>query len=107
MGALPGDEVWDSQAAVRVTLGPMDEPSYRSFLPDGSAYESLATILRYFSHEEHRFEVRLVLDAAEVPGLRLGGDEPRQLAWTTWLRTRQPSAAADQTLLRIDERDSP
>ena len=56
MGALPGDEVWDSQGGVRIRLGPLDRAAYESFLPDGEAYDSLVTLLRYFSHDEHTFE---------------------------------------------------
>ena len=107
MGALAGDEIWDSQAGVRIRLGPLDEARYRSLLPDGSAFGALQTILRYFSHGEHEFEVQLVLDAADVPGVHLGVDEGQRLAWTTWLRTRQPARAADQTIIRIGERDQP
>jgi len=107
MGALPGDEVWDSQGGVRIRLGPLDRAAYESFLPDGEAYDALVTLLRYFSHDEHTFEVQLVLDEAEVPGLHLGADEARQLGWTTWLRTRQAPKPADETILYIDERDSP
>lgn len=107
LGALAGDEIWDSQAGVRVRLGPLDEARYRSLLPDGSAFAALQTLLRYFSHGEHEFEVQLVLDAADVPGVHLGVDEGQRLAWTTWLRTRQPARAADQTIIRIEERNQP
>lgn len=106
MGALAGDEVWDSQAGVRVRIGPLDRATYRSFLPDGPAHRALRTILRYFSHGEHEFQVQLVLAEDEVPGLRLGDGEHQQLGWDTWLRTRAPARPADQTILRIDERDS-
>ena len=105
MGALAGDEVWDPQARVRVSLGPLTRQRYASLLPGAEAHQALRTLLRFFSHGEHEFEVRLVLDADEVPGLHLGGDDTEQLGWTTWLRTKAPDAPADQTIFRIDERD--
>ena len=104
LGALAGDEVWDSQAGVRVTLGPLDLETYRSFLPGEPACDALAALLRFFSHGEHEFEVRLVLEQDEVPGLTLGADDDERLGWTTWLRTRPPPRPADQTIFRIDER---
>jgi type VI secretion system protein ImpH len=102
MGALAGDEVWDPQAGVRVRIGPLDQVTYRSFLPDGSAHQALRTLLRYFSHGEHEFQVQLVLAEDEVPGLQLGEGEHHQLGWDTWLRTRPPARPADQTILRVD-----
>ncbi len=104
MGALAGDEVWDPQARLRVKLGPLDWSQYQAFLPDGEAHTPLRTLLRFFSHEEHEFEVQLVLDGDEVRGLHLGGDEGEQLGWTTWIRTRRPTGPADQTMFRIHER---
>jgi type VI secretion system protein ImpH len=107
MGALAGDEIWDPQSRVRVKLGPLDRAQYDALLPGGSAYASLQTLLRFFSHGEHEFEVQLVLDEAEVPALHLGSDDSERLGWTTWLRTKRPTRPADQTIFRIDERDLP
>ncbi|HSM04760.1 MAG TPA: type VI secretion system baseplate subunit TssG [Longimicrobiales bacterium] len=105
LGAVSGDEVWDPQSRARVTLGPLDLTRYRSFLPGQPACDALAAVLRFFSHGEHQFEVRLVLDADEVPGLHLDTADSERLGWTTWLRTRRPTRDADQTIFRIDEGD--
>ena len=107
LGALAGDEVWDPQARVRIKLGPLSGDKYRAFLPEGEAHAPLRTLLRFFSHGEHEFEVQLVLDGDEVPGLHLGGEDTEQLGWTSWLRTKPPTGPADQTIFRIDERDTP
>ncbi len=104
LGALPGDEVWDPQARVRVRLGPLDRDQFDDFLPGGTAHASLQKLLLFFSHGEHEFEVQLALDEDEVPGLVLGSQENERLGWTTWLRTRRPERPADQTIFRIDEK---
>ena len=104
LGALPGDEVWDPQARVRVRLGPLDRARFDAFLPGGGAHATLRKLLLYFSHGEHEFEVQLVLDEDDVPGLVLGSEEDERLGWTTWLRTRRPDRPADQTIFRIDEK---
>jgi type VI secretion system protein ImpH len=105
MGALAGDEIWDPQARVRVKLGPLSRPQYDALLPEGRSHASLRTLLRFFSHGEHEFEVQLVLDEEDVPALHVGADDSERLGWTTWLRTRRPDGPADQTIFRIDERD--
>lgn len=107
LGALAGDEVWDPQAAVRVTLGPLPLEQYRSFLPGQPGCDALAALLRFFGHGEYEYEVRLVLEADEVPGLHLGTDDDQHLGWTTWLRTKPLPRPADETIFRIDERTSP
>ena len=73
LGAVAGEEVWDQQAKVRIRLGPLDRTRYDTFLPGGSAHQPLAALLRFFSHDQYEFEVQLVLAAADVPGVRLGG----------------------------------
>lgn len=104
LGALAGDEVWDPQAAVRITLGPLTLERYRSLLPGQPACDALAALLRFFGHGEYEYEVRLVLEADEVPGVHLGADDDPRLGWTTWLRTKPLPRPADQTIFRIDER---
>jgi len=106
LGALAGDEVWDPQAGVRITLGPLTRDRYQSFLPGQPACDALAAILRFFGHGEYEYEVRLVLEADQVPGLHLGADDDQRLGWTTWLRTKPLPRPADQTIFRIDERKS-
>ena len=104
LGALAGDEVWDPQARVRLRIGPLDRERYDALLPGGNAYAALRKLLSFFSHGEHEFEVQLVLDEDDVPGLLLGSEEEERLGWTTWLRTRRPDRPADQTIFRIDDR---
>ncbi len=41
-GAVVGDAVWDRQARVRIRLGPLGMERYCDFLPEASAYTSLA-----------------------------------------------------------------
>lgn len=104
LGALAGDEIWDPQAAVRITLGPLSLERYRSLLPGQPACDALAALLRFFGHGEFEYEIRLVLEADEVPGLELGADDDQRLGWTTWLRTKPLPRPADQTIFRIDQR---
>ncbi|MCK6556301.1 type VI secretion system baseplate subunit TssG [Candidatus Binatia bacterium] len=86
--AVLGHRTWDQQAAFRVRLGPFDLRDYNRFLPTGEAFRPLVQMTRYFAGQEHDFDVRLVLRAAEVPRCALGakGDAGPRLGWSAWLK---------------------
>ncbi len=99
---MVGDEVWDQQARVRVRIGPVTREQYERFLPTGSAYESLRSVARFFTHDQFDFDIQLVPARDEVPGCVLGSDEqPPPLGWGTWLRTRPFARDADETILTL------
>lgn len=102
-GAVAGDEIWDQQSKVRLRLGPLDRATYDSFLPGGEAHQPLASLLRFFSHDQYEFEVQLVLSAEDVPGVRLGGedDTAARLGWSTWIRSQARKLEADETILTL------
>lgn len=103
LGAVVGDELWDQQSRVRIKIGPMALDQYRQFLPDGSAYESLKAITRFFAADEFDFEVQLILRADDVPRCEMGvGDKtaPR-LGWITWLKSAPLSRNPNETILNL------
>lgn len=89
MGAVVGDEVWNQQAGARVRIGPLSLDQYLDFLPNGSAYEPLKSLLRFWTNDEISFEVQLILRRDEVPRCELGGIGPEapQLGWVTWMKS--------------------
>jgi type VI secretion system protein ImpH len=102
-GAVVGDEIWDQQSRVRVKLGPMPLEKYRQFLPDGTAYEPLKALTRFFSNDEFDFEIQLVLKSEEVPRCEVGADEataPR-LGWITWLKSAPLDRDPNETILNL------
>jgi type VI secretion system protein ImpH len=102
-GAVVGDEIWDQQSGVRIRLGPLTLDQYRKFLPDGSAYEPLRSLVRFFAGNELDFEVQLVLKKEERPPCELGGDGPTapRLGWSTWAGTAPLPHDPDASILRI------
>ena len=102
-GAVVGDEIWDQQARVRIRLGPLPRDRFREFLPDGSAYGKLRSLVRFFAHDQYDFELQLALAADDVPGMVLGQDEgdPQPLGWATWIRTGIREIDADETVLAL------
>ena len=100
-GAVVGDEVWDPQARVRIVLGPLGWEEYETFLPNGSAFDELGALVRFFTDDQLDVEVRLVLDGRHVPALALGSEEPTCLGWGTWLRSAPFLHDADETVLTL------
>jgi type VI secretion system protein ImpH len=101
-GAVAGDEVWDPQARVRLRLGPLTRRQYDQFLPNGSAFEPLQTLTRFFSGDQLDFEMQLQLARDEVPGCALGVDGPGSpLGWCTWMRSQDFVRDPDDTILTL------
>jgi type VI secretion system protein ImpH len=96
-GAVLGRRVWDRQHKFRISLGPLTLRQYESFLPGGQPLRTLVDWVRTYLCFELDWDVRLVLNRTEVPGLMLGRG-PR-LGWTTWLGARRSSLDAGDLCL--------
>ncbi len=102
-GAIVGDAVWDRQGRVRIRIGPLTMYRYNEFLPQGSAYDSLRAITRFFSNQTLDFEVQLVLSRDEVPKIELDMDssQPARLGWVSWAKTGSMNSDPDDTILAL------
>ena len=102
-GAVVGDEVWNQQASARIRIGPLELEDYLDFLPNGSAYEPLRALLRFWTNEEIDFEVQLILKRDEVPQCQLGGegDGAPQLGWVTWMKTKPMDRHPEETIFNV------
>jgi type VI secretion system protein ImpH len=102
-GAVVGDEVWDPQAGLRVVLGPLTLAQYREFLPVGSAYQPLKTLVRFFAGEEFDFELQLILKREEVPSCELGAapEQAPLLGWVSWSKCSPLSRDPAETILPL------
>jgi type VI secretion system protein ImpH len=88
LGAVAGDEVWDCQSRARILIGPLGAARYRDFLPEGSCFEPLDAITRFYGGHDVEFEVELILKREEVPVCELGDDPGfAQLGWFTWIKS--------------------
>jgi type VI secretion system protein ImpH len=107
LGAVAGNEVWDQQARARIKLGPLTMAQYLEFLPNGSAYQPLRALTRFFANDEIDFDVQLVLDRLEVPPCELGSaaEQGPQLGWVSWVRsdpaTTEMSRDPQDTILNL------
>lgn len=102
-GTVLGDEVWDQQSVVRIRLGPMRLERYLDFLPTGSAYPPLCSMVRFYFNDELDFQVQLVLERDDTPACELGkeGNTAPQLGWLTWMKTAPLGRHPADTILRL------
>jgi type VI secretion system protein ImpH len=103
LGAVAGAEVWDQGARARVKLGPLSLSEYLDFLPNGTAFQALRALTRFFSNDEIDFDVQLVLKREEVPVCDLGleGDESPRLGWVSWARSGPMGRDPEDTILDL------
>jgi len=103
VGAVLGDEVWDQNSGIRVKLGPMSLRKYLDFLPNGSAYQPLRALTKFFAGDETDFDVQLILKQDEVPQCCLGetNEIAPQLGWLSWAKTKDMSHDVGDAIFKI------
>jgi type VI secretion system protein ImpH len=106
-GTVVGDEIWDPQSRVRISVGPLTLDRYLDFLPTGTAFQPLRDMVRFYAGDELDFEAQLILKKEETPPCQLGGDAdgeespPPQLGWLSWAKTSPLKADPGQTVLQL------
>lgn len=101
--AIIGTRIWEQQSKFRLILGAMSFKKFQAFLPNGSAHESLKSIVKFMTGLEFDFDLRLVLKAQQVPSCILTTRAMRRpmLGWSSWLKTQPFREDDDQVILQI------
>jgi type VI secretion system protein ImpH len=86
VSALVGKRYWDQQGRFEVNLGPLNFQTFSDFLPNGTAFQPLCELTRFYAGPESEYTFRLTLLAGQVPETRLQRNS--RLGWTSWLKTR-------------------
>jgi type VI secretion system protein ImpH len=99
---IVGTRVWDYQSKFRVVLGALSFQHFQAFLPNGSAYKPMLSIVKFMIGGELDFDVQLKLKAKEVPSCILTTRAKRRpmLGWTSWLKTKPFTQDDDQLILQ-------
>lgn len=103
IGALVGDEIFSHQSKIRLRIGPLTLGQYKDFLPDGTAYGPLRSLVRFWAGDTMEYEVQLILQRDSVPPCNLGdadGEAPR-LGWLSWVKNKTQARDPDETILRL------
>jgi type VI secretion system protein ImpH len=98
-----GSRVWDQQSKFRLRLGPLTFKHFQAFLPIGTAYAALRSIVRFMVGPELDFDMQLDLRKEEVPATILTTRALRRpmLGWTSFLRSRPAVQNDDQLVLQF------
>ncbi|HEY8560323.1 MAG TPA: type VI secretion system baseplate subunit TssG [Pyrinomonadaceae bacterium] len=99
-----GTRVWEQQSKFRIVLGALNFNEFQAFLPSGTAYKPLQSIVRFMHGAEFDFDVQLILQARQVPSTILTTRAKRRpmLGWTSFLKTKPFSQDDDQVILKTD-----
>lgn len=102
VNTIVGTRIWDQQSKFRIRLGPLDFRKFQAFLPNGTAYKPLKSIVSFMTGMELDFDVRLVLEKRQVPSTILTTRALRRpmLGWTSFLKTQPKTADDDQLILQ-------
>jgi type VI secretion system protein ImpH len=103
--AIIGTRIWDQQSKFRLVAGALSFKEFRAFLPDGTAYQPLKSIIRFMVNLEFDFDVQLILKANQVPSTILTTRAKRRpmLGWTSWLKSKPFENDDDQVVLQMSQ----
>lgn len=81
---LLGSEVLDQTGKFRVLFDSLSWKRFTEFLPGGSLFSELQTLVRFVLRSRLGFDVELRLRPSELPEFIIGQSSPCRLGWTTW-----------------------
>jgi type VI secretion system protein ImpH len=102
VSTVVGTQVWDDQSKFRLRLGPLKFKEFQAFLPNGTAYQPVKSIVRFMVGQEFDFDIQLKLIAREVPSTILTTRAKRRpmLGWTSFLKTKPFKRDDEQVILQ-------
>jgi type VI secretion system protein ImpH len=86
LGATLGQTTWQCQSRFEIALGPLRIADFVNFLPGARGLAQLKALVRLYTNEEWSWQLRLLLEPAQIPAMRLG--DSGWLGWTSWLGAR-------------------
>jgi len=92
-----GTHIWDQQARIQLRMGPLSLENFSRLLPSGNMYRTLIHLTQFIVGKEIGFDIRVVLQAEEVPACELHEAQPcpPRLGWSTWLKSVPFTSDAD------------
>lgn len=80
-----GEHVRDRGGKFRIHIRELGWQRFHEFLPLGAANPPLCALVRFALRDPLDYDVRLALRLEEIRELRLAGQNPCRLGWTSWL----------------------
>ncbi len=100
---IVGKRIWDQQSKFRLKLGPLTIDKFQAFLPVGSGYKALKSIVDLMVGFELDYDVQLCLAKTQIPKTILTTRAMRRpmLGWTSFLRTTPSDHDDEQLVLEL------
>lgn len=80
-----GERVRDRSGKFRIHVCELDWQRFHEFLPIGSGYQPLCSLVRFTLRDPLEYDIRLVLRQQEIRQLCIGEQNTCRLGWTSWL----------------------
>lgn len=97
--ATLGAASWQRQSRFEVVVGPLPFDAFMQFLPGSRALRALGDLIRFYTSGEWSWQVRLLVDEGDAPGVALG--QVGRLGWTSWLGRKR--GIADDVVLQDEQ----
>lgn len=85
-----GGQVWDAQSRFVIRIGPLPRAEFDALLPGTPRHARLVALTRLHVGLDIGFAINLVLAAAAVPAMALGGAGGGRLGWSSWMGQAAP-----------------
>lgn len=80
-----GERVRDRSGKFRIHISELDWQRFHEFLPIGTGYQPLCSLVRFTLRDPLEYDIRLVLRQQEIRELCMGEQNTCRLGWTSWL----------------------
>jgi type VI secretion system protein ImpH len=87
-GAVVGGRVWDQAGGILIALGPMGFSEALRFLPNGTAFAQMRTLLAFLLSSAFAIGVQLTINPEDMPLSKLERGGSMRLGWAAWLTSR-------------------
>lgn len=104
-GAVLGSRVWDQSAGILIALGPMGFHEALAFLPAGTGFGQMQTLLGFILGGAFDVRLQLTIRPQDMPSSTLGKTGSMRLGWTAWLTSRPRSSPGVLTIVLCADRD--
>ena len=99
--ALAGERIWQRDLRLRLRIGPLARQAFDDFLPGSAAAQALAKWLGLLTGAGLEYEVRLALNPADVPAMRMTAATGPRLGWDSYLCSRPQRHPREDTTYHL------
>jgi type VI secretion system protein ImpH len=100
VNAVLGKKFCSCDTYFQVSIGPLDWDQFEKLLPESNLLQKTLKVIRYYTPQQLKYELQLVLKADQVPKCQLKRKESFRLGLNTWLLQKVCDRDKGDTVLR-------